>query len=113
MEKFSESRTKHSMNELPSVSKHPLNHSFNANAAKEVYDSFRKRQYSTNSGFGKINSFLMSLKKEDMRMEEPLGSAGPRFDPSIIQKLKEDINVITRSKRRSNNEGKKEEDTHY
>lgn len=68
------------MNELPVVNKHPLNQSFNAASAREVYDSFRKRQQSTASGFGKINSFLMSLKKEEGRpMEASVGPVMPRF----------------------------------
>jgi hypothetical protein len=67
MDKFQESRTKRSMNELPVVNKHPLNQSFNATSAKEVFDGFRKRQQSTANVFGKINSFLMSLKKEENR----------------------------------------------
>jgi hypothetical protein len=89
------------MNELPVVNKHPLNQSFNAASAREVYDSFRKRQQSTASGFGKINSFLMSLKKEEGRpMEASIGPVMPRFEPSAIERLKEDINLITKAKKR-------------
>jgi hypothetical protein len=66
------------------VNKHPLNQSFNAASAKDIYDSFRKRQQqSTASGFGKINSFLFSLKKEEGKgLEASLGPALPRFEPS-------------------------------
>jgi hypothetical protein len=79
---------KGSMNELPVVGRHGLNQSFNATAAREVYDSFRKRQHSTAANFGKINTFLMSLKKEDGRPSEQSMPAMPRFKLSAIDKLK-------------------------
>jgi hypothetical protein len=65
------------------VNKHPLNQSFNAASAKDIYDSFRKRQQSTAGSFGKINSFLFSLKKEEGKgLEASLGPALPRLEPS-------------------------------
>jgi hypothetical protein len=68
---------------LPVVNKHPLNQSFNAASAKDIYDSFRKRQQSTAGSFGKINSFLFSLKKEEGKgLEASLGPALPRLEPS-------------------------------
>jgi hypothetical protein len=84
LDKFQESRARKSFNELPTVSKqglnlsfnelpavnkHGLNQSFNSAGAKEAYDHFRKRQ-PTAANFGKMNAFLMSLKKkesEDMK----------------------------------------------
>lgn len=71
------------MNELPVVNKHGLNQSFNASAAKEVYDSFRRRQNSTTANFGKINTFLMSLKKDDGKQTESLIQM-PKFEPSSV-----------------------------
>lgn len=110
MEKFQESRMKRSMHELPVVNKHPLNHSFNAATARDLYDSFRKRQNSTAANFGKINSFLMSLKKEEDRQAEPTTPNIPKFQPSAIEKLKEDINQITKAKRRANSDKKEQEE---
>ena len=100
-------RAKRSMNELPAVNKHPLNQSFNASSARDVFDSFRKRQQSTASSFGKINSFLMSLKKDErQQLEASIGPVMPRFELSEIEKLKEDINLITKAKRRGQSERK-------
>ncbi len=57
---------KKSMNELPVVSKQQLNQSYTSSNAKEIYDSFRKRQQqSSNLNFGKVNTFLMSLKNKE------------------------------------------------
>ena len=57
---------KKSMNELPVVSKQQLNQSYTSSNAKEIYDNFRKRQHqSSNLNFGKVNTFLMSLKNKE------------------------------------------------
>lgn len=73
---------KKSMNELPTVSKPALNQSFSTAGAKDIYDNFRKRQQSTGASFGKVNAFLMSLKKKDV--EEPKNAELPNFAPSAI-----------------------------
>lgn len=65
-------------------------------AAKEQYDSFRRKQESMNNKFGKVNNILTSMKKVDMKMS---ATQMPSYDKSILERLKDDINNTVRNKK--------------